>query len=160
MRKLFMATAWLVVLAPTGLAAEEAPADARVKAALDRLKLKYTISLDDFRLKYDREGDRSQVAFVNSNTVEFGGLEIREVTSTAYKVKGPLSAKAAHALLVDNDHRKIGAWRAVEEEGDTFVIFAVQIPATADDKTLQLAIDAVVNTADDKEKEATNKDEF
>jgi len=144
-------------------AAQDAPvkADPRVKAALVALKYKFTLtSSNNYQVEFTLKDKRTQAVFINSATEKFGKLEIREVTSTAYKVQGALSAADANRLLLDNDKRKWGGWRTVEEEGTTYVLYAVQLPATADAATLDNAIDAVMYTADDMEKEITKADEF
>jgi len=140
---------------------EPAKADPRVKAALVSLKYKYSVTdRNNYQVEFTLKDKRTQAVFINSATEKFGKLEIREVTSTAYKVKGALSAEQANRLLQDNNKRKWGGWRAVEEDGTTYVLYAVQLPAGADAATLDDAIDAVMYTADDMEKEVTKADEF
>lgn len=134
--------------------------DTRVKEALDRMKLNYAIDeRGAFRLLFT-VGERRQNVFVDSRIEQFNGLEIRLVTSTAYRVEGELPDAKAKALLADNIRRKIGSWRIASQGGFTYVIYAVQIPADADDNLLRAAMAAVMQTADAVEKEETGKDEF
>jgi hypothetical protein len=135
--------------------------DSRVKEALDRLNLKYEMTpRGAFQVTLTYKGNRTQVVFVNSSTSTYGEVEYRDVTSTAYRVKGDLDPKEANDLLADNDNRIIGGWRTVRKDGDTFVIYAIQTPVTASDKELRQIISAAGKTADDKEAERTQKDEF
>lgn len=135
--------------------------DPRVKTALDSLKYKYTVNKSKaYEVTFDLKDQRSQVVFINSATQKFSKLELREVTSTAFRVKGKLSSEQALRLLADNDRRTWGSWRLVEEDGFTFVIYAVQLPADSNADTLDSAIDAVMYTADEMEKEVTKADDF
>ncbi|HVK06154.1 MAG TPA: hypothetical protein VM490_21975 [Armatimonadaceae bacterium] len=151
-----------VQVKPEEAAEKQAAADPRVKAALEKLKYAFTVNANKayvltFTLKDQK---RTQAVFVNSSTEKYGPVEVREVTSTAYKVKGKIAADQAQRLLADNDRRKWGAWRTVEDGDATFVIYAVQLPADADAETLDNAIDAVMFTADAMENEMTKADDF
>jgi hypothetical protein len=156
-----LSLAFVGASAVTALADPAKAPDPRIKAALQQLKYKFSVTeRNNYQVEFTLKDKRSQTVFINTNTEKYGSLEIREVTSTAYKVKGALSAEEANKLLLDNDQRKWGGWRAVEDGGYTYVIYAVQLPANADAKTLDDAIDAVMYTADDKEKEVTKEDDF
>lgn len=146
---------------PEPVAPPRAAGDARVRGALDSLSYKYTVNdRGNFQLTFGFKDGRSQSVFVYSGVEKFGGREIREVTSTAYRVKGALPLDSSEALLLDNNRRKWGGWRVVEEDGYTYVIYAVQLPADADAATLRNAIDATIQTADGMEKEVTKADKF
>lgn len=157
---------WLLVgglLATTAPSlADEAPkADDRVKDALDRLKLTYKLTeRANYQITFNTKDKRTQVAFVNSSTSKYQGVEYRDITSTAYKVDGDLPAADATALLADNDKRILGQWRTVPEKDVTYVIYAVQLPATASDTELRNALDAVAVTADEMEAKKSDKDDF
>ncbi len=147
----------------TAAATTAAPAikpDERVKVALDRLKLKYGLSAQGTYSIVFNVDKRRQTIFVNSSTQEFNGSEIRLVTSTAFRVAGSLSVEKANALLSDNNRRKLGGWRVVGNNGANYVIYAVQLPANADDTLLRTAIAAAMQSADALELEETGKDEF
>lgn len=134
--------------------------DTRVKEALDRMKLNYAIDeRGTFRLLFT-VGERRQNVFVDSRVEQFNGLDIRLISSTAYRVEGELPDARAKALLADNARRKIGSWRIASQGGSTYVIYAVQVPADADDNILRAAMAAAMQTADALEKEETGKDEF
>ena len=135
--------------------------DGRVRKLLDDLKVKYSVtSLKNFEVTFDLKDRRTQTVFVNSNTEKFGRQELRQVTSTSFRVSGPLTPETANRLLEDNDRRKLGAWRSVREGTNTYVIYAVQIPAETDSRTLEEAMEAARVTADAMEREVTGKDEY
>lgn len=146
--------------APKATPAAANKADERVKAALDRLKLKYVVGDRGTYSVVFNVDKRRQTIFVNSTTQEFNGSEIRLVTSTAFGVDGALPADKAVALLTDNNKRKLGGWRTVLVGGKTYVVYAVQVPANADDALLRTAIAAAMQSADALELEATGKDNF
>ena len=82
MKKLFALLAALVC------ASVAFGADLRVQSALDDAGLKYTIDDDgDFRLLFGQEDDRSQLVWINSNTEEYGNMELREVWGIGYRLK-------------------------------------------------------------------------
>lgn len=164
MGQLLMAMAGLFLAAQGALAQAQdtlAASDSRVKGELDHLGLKYEVSSKgNFRLIYDLDEDRSQLVIVHSATDDYEGFEIREVTSTAYRSDGPLSAELANKLLTANDLKKLGAWTAYPEDGSVYVDYSIQLPANADAKYLQVVIEYVMDEADELEKELTGKDEF
>jgi hypothetical protein len=139
----------------------ESKADPRIKAAMSSLGLDYHL-LDDgaFQVTYRIDSARTQVAFINSWTDSLGKLEIREVTSTGFKTKGPLSKELANRLLRANNGQKLGAWRVFDEEGATYAVFAIELAASADAETLDLALQTVCVVADAMEQELMKKDEF
>ncbi len=143
-----------------GTPAAAPQADERVKVALDRLKLKYAIGDRGTYSVVFNVDKRRQTIFVNSSTQEFNGTEIRLVTSTAFKVDGNLPVEKANALLNDNNRRKLGGWRVVGNNGANYVVYAIQLPANADDNLLRTAIAAAMQSADALELEETGKDEY
>lgn len=149
--------------AKTGQKPAAAPgvkADERVKTALDRLKVKYIVDeRGTYSLIFNID-QRRQSVFVNSTTQEFNGMEIRLVTSTAFRVNGALPGEKANALLIDNNKRKLGGWRIVQKEGVSYIVYVVQINANADDAIYRTAIAAAMQSADALEKEETGKDEY
>lgn len=160
MKRLFALA--LVLLACLPALADPPPADPRVKAALARMNYPYKLNAgNDYELLFDLKGGRSQVVLVNSHTESYNQqLELREISSTAYKLQGPLSEAKANALLADNAQRKLGAWRTVSHDGATYVLYVVQLPANADAEMLALAIHAVMSTADKLEAQETGKDDY
>lgn len=142
--------------------ASPAAGDQRVKAALDKLGLIYTVSpKGNFKLIYDLEGGRTQQVVVYSVTEVYQDFEIREVTATAYRSNGSLSAELANRLLDENAIKKLGAWRVFREDPAVYVEYALQIPADAEGEYLRAAIEFSMVEADRLENELTpGKDEF
>src|SRR6266576_3682490 len=90
--------------------------DRRVQALLNDLELKYEIDSDgDFKVAFELESGRSQVAFIRSETESLGKFEIREIFSVGYTSEGPLNADIANALLIFNGHVKLGSWRVARQ---------------------------------------------
>jgi hypothetical protein len=136
--------------------------DSRVQALLDELELKYEVDGDgDFKVGFQLEGGRSQLAFIRSETTQFGKFDIREIFSVAHISEGPLDGGLANALLIYNAHVKLGSWRIERREDDTCIVaFAVQIAANTDAKSLYTALRLVINTADDVERKLDEEEKF
>jgi len=162
------------IAAQIGNTARKAPADPRVRVALDEIGYKYDLTENNnYRLnpiQTEQAGTkpdktpiyRSQLVYVNSTTEKYGTLEIREVWSPAFYSAGPLSAALANRLLRENNSVKFGAWRVEvqEDSGKYLAMFAVQIAADGDAESLRLAIKSVILIADRMEKELTGADDY
>jgi len=181
MKQMLMILACFVFLAQSTAgqapAAQNTPADPRVKAALDEIGYKYEMTAEnDYKLVpiqteqvgNDAQGKpkwRSQLVYVNSNTEKYGKLEIREVLSPAFLSNGPLSATLANRLLRENNSVKFGSWRLVAinsgpNAGKYLAMFASQISANSDTESLRLTIKSVILIADRMEKEITGADDY
>lgn len=136
--------------------------DKRVAAALDAAELKYEVTPEgDFKLLYQLDDDRTQILYVNSNTEKLGTIEIREVWSIAMNSEEELDAETAGDLLTESGKVKIGGWRvSVGDDENQIVYFSAQVDADADTQSLAQVILAVVQTADAKEQELTEDDEY
>jgi hypothetical protein len=136
--------------------------DSRVQALLNELEMEYDIDSDgDFRVGFRLEDGRTQLAFIRSETIQFGKFDIREIFSVAHISEGPLDADLANALLIYNAHIKLGSWRVQRQDDDKCIVaFAVQIAANTDAKSLYTAISLVINTADDVERKLNEEDKF
>ena len=148
----------LLALALSGpLAAEEAASsgpDARIKAQLDALEYEYEIDEDnDFKLVFNiGEEDRSQIVYVRSPVESYGEHQVREIWSPAYhSPTDAFPALIANRLLEDSDTKKLGGW----VKQDKYAVFVVKIPANADGKALDDALDAAMAAADEMEAELT-----
>ena len=136
-------------------------ADQRVETLLEAAQLKYQIDEDgDFALAFKFEDGRTQIAWILSNTTYLGPIEIREVWSIGYRSKEPISPEIATRLLEQNGRVKLGAWHIRKMGSDYVAVFAAQVAADTDQTTLRWALHAVTTTADEMEKELTQKDEF
>ena len=135
-------------------------------ARLKALKYNYEITADkDFKLVFE-VGDekRTQAVVINSNTETYDKYEIREVWSPALSVDEPVDAALVNRLLRANNTVKIGAWRTWpgDKKGDVqevYIVFAAQIDANAAAEVLAATLDMVAQTADQLEKELTQKDD-
>jgi hypothetical protein len=136
--------------------------DSRVQALLNELEMKYDIDSDgDFRVGFQLEDGRTQLAFIRSETTQFGKFDIREIFAVAHISEGPLDAELANALLIYNAHIKLGSWRVQRQDDDKCVVaFAVQIAADTDAKSLHTALSLVIDTADDIERKLDEEDKF
>jgi hypothetical protein len=158
MRNLRVALAGVTFALAVSTAAAVAP-DNAVKAKLDAKGIKYQIDKDgDFRIVYQLDGGRSQVAWIRSAINSFGSLKIREIWSPGYRSdSNDFSAKIANDLLARNNQVKLGAW----ETQKNVAMFVVKIPADANADQLVDAVAVAVDSADEVEKEITgSKDEF
>ncbi|MHC9015181.1 hypothetical protein [Stenotrophomonas bentonitica] len=147
-----------LLLAVTATGAHAAEADKAVGRALDTLKYTYEVDEDgDYKMVFDMDDGRSQLAFVRSTVEEFGKHRIREIWSPAYNSPGKqFPAAVANRLLEDSQDAKMGAW----VKQDRLAMFVVKVDANATPEALSDAIDAAVRTADAMELELTEQDEY
>jgi hypothetical protein len=133
-------------------------ADPSVARHLDDLEYKYEVDDDgDYKLAFDMDNGRSQLAFVISAVESFGEMKVREVWAPAYRaINGEFPVDVANRLLEDSHSSKLGGW---VKQGDT-AVFVVKLAADASRSQLDDAIDFVLRTADQMELELTGKDEF
>lgn len=135
--------------------------DQRVKAALEKLGLKYEVDADgDFKVGMKFEDGRTQVAWITSQTQQLGKMEIREIMSPAYRSTGPISDKIANQLLADSSQKKLGAWQTVNNGTTHVAVFSAKINATSSPEMLETSLQVVLYSADAMEKNLTGKDDF
>jgi hypothetical protein len=140
----------------------QAKADARVKAALEQLKLKYLIDSDgDFRvtLGVGNQG-RTQVVLIRSATEKVGDLEVRDIESPALVTENDLTAAVANQLLIDSARKRLGAWQVIKGQKNHVVLFCSRIGATTDPATFEQVLLLTAISADGMEKALTGKDRF
>ena len=130
--------------------------DKAIEAQLKALDYKYEIDNDgDYKLVFDvdDDGKRTQWVFVRSKVEEYGGQRIREVWSAGYQMEkdGAFPAVVANRLLEASMDSKMGGWA---KQGPA-AIYIVRIPAIADRDTLDRAITAAIDSADEMEAELT-----
>jgi len=133
-------------------------ADPAIARLLDKLEYKYEVDDDgDYKLAFDMDNGRSQLAFVISAMESFGEMKVREVWAPAYRASaGEFPVAVANRLLEDSNESKLGGW---VKQGDT-AVFVVKLAADATQSQLDDALDFVLRTADQMELELTGKDEF
>jgi hypothetical protein len=156
-----LTTVVMIVLTTVGMAKEAAKVDGRVKAALEKMDWKYTVDEDgDFKVVMKLEDGRTQLAWITSNVEMVGGLEIREVLSPGYAVKGALSAEVANQLLMDSSSRKLGSWRVVKDQDKSLALFSVKVNASLSPEDLETALMVALQSADEMEKGLSKEDKF
>ncbi|MFP7721498.1 hypothetical protein [Lysobacter sp. A3-1-A15] len=134
-------------------------ADPLVRAQLEALDYGFEVDEDgDFKLLFDLEEGRSQLAYVISTTEEYGALQVREVWSPAYRSDdGDFPAALANRLLQASHTGKLGAW----VRQDDIAVLVVKVPASATGAELDAAINYAIHVADEMEVELTGgKDAF
>lgn len=155
----FMAVMGLAMGTLPGLAQEsnkrsQPSVDASIAPLLKALDYKYEVDDDgDYKLVLDVDGKRTQLVFVRSKVEEYGGQRIREVWSAGYQMEkdGAFPTVVANRLLEASMDSKMGGWG---KQGPA-AIYIVRIPANADRDTLDRAITAAIDSADEMEAELT-----
>lgn len=144
--------AWCIAPGAYAQVGDAAPEyDERVKASLEEKDVVYSIDSDgDFKVEFETEGDRTQLAFIISQTYEYGNFEIREIHAYAYEAPGGEFPPAImQKLLEDSFTRKLGAWAIV----DNYAVFVTRIAADADAESLWNALVFTLESADEMEAE-------
>jgi hypothetical protein len=143
-------------------AAAGAKPDPRAENALKKMGYKYAVtSLGNFRISFNLDDGRGHLVFISSSTEKFGSLETRKIWATVMNSKEPLSQELANKLLMDNIPMKLGAYELTRvDEGGYKIQFAARVDAGCSSDALKDAMRIILITADGKEKELTNADEF
>lgn len=147
-----------LLLAAAGLAAAQ-EADRRVTRALERARVAYEVDdQGDVRVAFLTGDGRSQMVVVRSATSTFGGLDVRELVSAAYRsATQSLPCEVANRLLELSARARIGGW---SRQGP-MALLVTRIPADADAKDLADAIEYTARAADAAEREINGgKDEY
>lgn len=148
-----------VAVPPT--AAKSKIGDARVEKALKQTKTEYEMTTDGvYRITPGTTGKRSQAAFITSETDKIYGLEMRGVFSFVMISDNAPSPEVAK-LLLEQNMSSASSWAVQKEKDGQFaVVNIVYIPADADGKRLDWALQSVIPAADEMEERLTGKDEF
>lgn len=150
----------LAQIAPDQATDDRTP-DPRIQEALDALNLNYEIEDDgSYKVGLQFEGDRTQVAWINSSTTTLGSMEIREIVSPAYLTSGSLSSDIANQLLRDSAQKKLGAWQTYQNDEQAIAVFTARVDANSSVDDLEAALYAVLYSADQMEEELTGGDRF
>ena len=96
--------------------------------------------------------------YINSDTSKLGDLEVRQVWAFTAAFGDRVDEHVACELLRANSKVKVGAWKLAQNRGGFVAVFAAQISAETDARSLATIVRAVGMTADEKEKELTGKD--
>ncbi len=133
--------------------------DPVIARQLESLEYRYEVDEDgDYKLTFEVDDKRSQLAYILSTTEKFGNLQVREIWSPAYRASSAqFPVDVANRLLEDSQSSKLGAW---VKQGD-MAVFVVKIAADAAAAELDDALDFVLRAADQMEAALTQgKDEF
>ena len=166
MKKAHLAVTLILVLSGGLFAAmvesPEPSGDPRIKDVLEELQIRYEVDQDgDYKVLFEWDDDgRSQVAFINSATETLDQMELREVWSAAYVSEKPLEAKVANRLLEDSFIKKLGSWQVMKTSDQWVGMFTVKIDADADAAAIMTALEAVLTSADEMEKELLGSDDL
>lgn len=135
---------------------EDSEHDLRIKAILDEIGFEYEITdAGDFKVIVALEDDRTQAAYIKSETEFYDEMEIREIWSVGYASDGNIPEDVANMLLQNSFDQKIGAWQVIHDDETSLAIFAVKMSANANAKSVRSAIIAAVRSADAVELELT-----
>lgn len=136
--------------------------DPRIKAALDAQEIKYELSKDgNYKVTLPVGSGRTQLVLINSAVSKLTNMEIREVTSVAYKGSGVFPPEMAVKLMKDSSNRTIGAWELLANDTTSLAVFNAKVPSDLPAKSLVETILRVAVVADTVEKDLTNgKDDF
>lgn len=126
--------------------------DARVPTALDLAGLRYNVGKNGevaVLLGADQSGNRSQVVYVNSTTVEFHTQELRAIYSPVYFGDMPEWKVLAYCLK-ENAERKLGKWslQVNEEKGTLELFFETDVDANLSSSQLGTIVLEVGREAD------------
>jgi hypothetical protein len=137
--------------------------DYRIKSQLENLGIKFQITdTGNFKLIFDMGKGRTQMVIINSNTYEYGGMEIREITSIAAIVdsKNEFNQSNLLSLLELNETYKLGAWQINGGTSPYILQYALRISANSTQSVLNDLIRLAARIADEMEQKLTNEDEY
>lgn len=141
----------------------ESTYDNRVKTKLDALGLKYEItSKGNFKIIFELKSGRTQVVIINSNTYQYGNIEVREIYSPAIEFSSTtaMSQSNLFILLKQNANQKIGAWQ-IDEYTNTYTLnFSLRASANASQSNLDDLIRLATTNADEMEKQLSDEDKY
>jgi hypothetical protein len=154
------------VFASCASAIDQAPQDKKIGKLLDEIKYNYQVDKDgDYLVMIRTEENKIQHIWINSATVSFYSVEIREIWAVAYRSNSPFSAETKNSLLKRNCVIMFGAWSVVpDNKNGEAIVFRAKLPATLNAKNLEDVITFVLITIsgmeDELAKEATKKEKI
>ena len=159
--KTIFALLFLTVSLNTYAQLGESNYDYRIKSKLENLGIKYQITdKGNFKVIFDMGQGRTQMVVINSNTYEYGGMEIREITSIAAIVdsKYDFNQNNLFRLLELNETYKLGAWQINGGTSPYILQYALRISANSTQSVLDDLIRLAAKTADEMEQKLTSED--
>ena len=139
----------------------EASYDSRIKSKLIALGIKYEITdKGNFKVIFNMGNNRTQMVLINSNTYEYGGMEIREITSIAAITddKTAFTQNTLFTLLERNHTYKLGAWQIDGGQSPYILQYGLRISANATQSVLDELIRLAAKVADEMEHQLTDDD--
>ena len=138
--------------------------DPFVKKELDTQGIEYSITKNgDFKIVRKVDNDRIQAVYIQSKSMNYKGIEVREVWSYAriYDRKSDLKESDIYMALSKNATYKFGAWQIRKDNTNAYFLnFSVKTASDAKGTTLKDIIDVVAMRGDEIEKELTNADKY
>lgn len=140
----------------------EPESDRRVKNHLDALDLKYSMTDNgNYKVVFDMGEGRTQLVVIYSNTYDYNGMEIREITSTAMSTtdKKGFTQPTLFDLLERNQTYKIGAWQINGGTAPFILEFGIRMSANSSQSAFDELIRLAARMADELEQELTSGDD-
>ncbi len=132
--------------------------DPRIRTLLEAHDTPFIVDDDgDYRILVEVADGRSQLVWVRSVVHETDEQRIREIWTYGYRSdERRIPANVANRLLSENFELILGAWARTEGNA----VLVLKIPADADAKTLDEAIDLAASIGDRMEKRLVSGDEL
>jgi hypothetical protein len=140
----------------------EPESDSRVKNQLDALGLKYSMTDNgNYKVVFDMGEGRTQLVVIYSNTYNYNGMEVREITSTAMSTtdKKGFTQPTLFDLLERNQTYKIGAWQINGGTAPFILEFGIRMSANSSQSVFDELIRLAARMADELEQELTSGDD-
>ena len=137
------------------------PLDPRIVNALDELGISYQSDPEGiFYMLVDFNDNRSQQVCIRSRTLEFLGVEMREIFSVGLISEGVFDARTSNFLLRENLQKNLGAWAVVHSNETKTAIYTAKVSSSLPPRMLFEILVHVAETADGVEHRLSGLDEF
>lgn len=134
--------------------------DARVAKALNQMKTEYEVEADgQYKITFGVGKDRSHTAYVVSETDTAYNLEMRGVYALAAISDKPFAAELISELLQEN-MQSVTSWALLKVKDGFAIVNITHVPADADGKRLDAAIQSVLVSADALEQRLSKEDKL
>lgn len=140
----------------------EPESDSRVRNQLESLGLKYSMTDNgNYKVVFDMGEGRTQLVVIYSNTYNYNGMEVREITSTAMSTddKRGFTQPTLFDLLERNQTYKIGAWQINGGTAPFILEFGIRMSANSSQSVFDELIRLAARMADELEQELTSGDD-
>ena len=124
--------------------------DPRVQKFVDELKVPFTVTLAGVvRVIYPEKNGRSRSIYVSNRTQRFGGMELREFSTTVWTLPSVVPEDIANLLLYLSSRTPLGGWQVRKRGSQTYVIYAAKIAADANANTVKMLFDGMTMVSRD-----------